>query len=190
MTTAKEKTPARLDAEASENWCDSVQEFTTFNTTENALLRALIWCPARLILDVASGLEEDDFFNEQARIVYRAILTVASDLDAQGYSNHEIDPVIIRDDLKATGNYGDTIHHLMLSITAAGEPAPIPPIVHQLARYLRVERLRRALDTVGHGLIAAAQDSHDHILVAIARTQHLQALARRAGVEQQAGEHA
>ena len=78
----------------------------------------------------------------------------------------------------------------MLSITAAGEPAPIPPIVHQLARYLRVERLRRALDTVGHGLIAAAQDSHDHILVAIARTQHLQALARRAGVEQQAGEHA
>ncbi|APT95554.1 hypothetical protein CSTAT_09690 [Corynebacterium stationis] len=189
MTTAKEKTPARLDAEASKNWCDSEQKFTTFNTTENALLKALIWCPARLILDVASGLEEQDFFNEHARIIYREILRVAHDLDVQGYDDYEIHAGVIRNALKATGCLNDPLDAFLLSITATGDPAPIPPTVHRLAQDLRVERLRRALDTAGRELIVASQDSHDHILVAIGRTQHLQALARRAGVERQAGEH-
>lgn len=187
MTTAKEKTPARLDAEASKNWCDSEQEFTTFNTTENALLKALIWCPARLILDVASGLEEQDFFNEHARVIYRAVVKEAHGLDADGQGEHSITPMVVVNALRATGNYGDTIHRLMLSTVATGDPAPIPPMVHRLAQDLRVERLRRALDTAGRELIVASQDSHDHILVAIGRTQHLQALARRAGVERQAG---
>lgn len=189
MTSAKQEAPTAVnDNVGGKNTGEDVEaNFNTSCTIENALLKALIWCPARLVLDVASSLEEDDFFNEHARIVYRAILTVASDHDAEEYGDSALPPISVVNALRATGNYGDTIHHLMLSIVATGEPAPIPPMVHQLARYLRVERLRRALDTAGRELIAASQDSHDHILVAIGRTQHLQALARRAGVERQAG---
>lgn len=193
MTTAKRNPPVTVNEYVKgDNTGEDVEaNFNTFSNVENDLLSQLIWCPARLILDVASGLEEDDFFNEHARIIYRAILAEAHGLDTQGHGDHDINPMFVLNALRATRNYDEPIHRLLCSITATNTPAPIAPIVRRLAQYLREERLRRGLDTAGRELLAASQRSHEHIRVALDRIQqHLPALARRAGLELETGDHA
>lgn len=153
-------------------------------STETALLRGLLYAPARQVLELSRRLEEADLYAEDARTVYAATVEAARRLVEAGEGDAPVSPDRVRSDLQRAGVLASgNVAGVLLDATSAQFPAPVWSDVCGLADALVGLRARRALEITGEALCATAGASDVEIAALCNRLlPPLYRLMRRAGL--------
>lgn len=155
--------------------------------TETALLRGMLYAPARLVLELAARMEAADLYADDARIIYIAAVEAARRLESAGQPDAYLSPERVRTDLQRAGVlFSGNVAGLLLDATSAQYPAPVWSDVCGLADALIGLRARRALVVAGEVLRDVAGASDTAIVKECDRLlQPLNNMLRRAGLEVQ-----
>lgn len=195
MTTAKESTrlpvageQVRQTTQGQAVACDNTHPGELYNAaTETALLRGMLYAPARLVLELSRRMEAADLYADDARTIYTAAVDAARRLVAAGQPDAYLSPERVRTDLQRAGVLSSgNVAGLLLDATSAQYPAPVWSDVCGLADALIGLRARRALEVTAAVLRDVAGGSDTEIAAECNRLlPPLHNMLRRAGLEVQ-----
>lgn len=149
---------------------------------EQAFIRGLLACPARIAAQLLERVDQLDFHAEQHRLLLSEIAKRAHALLDEGDKDTPVNPVALEVDLMRAGVLDkDSVREALLECVTGDPAAPSDLVV--LTVGLRAARVRRACVTVGGALVDAAAQSDDELALAIRDAQYLPSLALRAGLE-------
>lgn len=156
--------------------------FMQVRRMEEVLLRGLFCYPATSILATVEHLEQEDFLGAAQGWVMRGIRQAAREMIAAGEGDRKVYPEVVAVALQDTGklSHGETSMVLLRAVTGH---LPAWQDMQQLASALRINRLRRVMDDLGHCLIAATHGPVDVLTSTLNRIPQLEPLAHRAGLE-------